>query len=100
MSGEDKAAGEVVQGSLGSFLKGSGGSAFGWVSLGASLLSGSSINKSGASGQAESGAAFFNAQNDGGIKKPFLALDNPVSVLIAAGVVIGAVYLVKKMRGK
>lgn len=78
----------------------SGSSPFSWVSLGVSLLSGSSLNKSGAAGQAESGAAWFQAQNSGGIKKPLVALDNPGSVLIAAGVVVGAVYLIKKLRGK
>lgn len=79
-----------------------GATPYGWAAMGVSLLSGSSVNKSGATGQSDgqSGLAWFEAQNNGGIKKPLLALDNPVSVLVAAGVVIGAVYLVKKMRGK
>lgn len=77
-----------------------GATPFGWVSLGARLLSGSSMDKSGAFAQTESGAAWFQAKNSGGIKKPVLALDNPGSVLVAAGVVVGAVYLFKKLRGK
>jgi len=77
-----------------------GASPFGWVSLGASLLSGSSMDKSGAFAQTESGAAWFQAQNSGGIKKPLLALDNPASVLVAAGLVVAAVYVIKKLRGK
>lgn len=79
-----------------------GASPFGWVSLGASLLSGSSIKKSGATGQtdSQSGLSWFQAQNSGGIQKPLLALDNPGSVLLAAGVVVGLVYVIKKFRGK
>lgn len=81
-------------------LSATGATPFGWVSLGASLLSGSSINKSGAFAQTESGTAWFQAQNSGGIKKPILALDNPASVLVAAGLVVAAVYVIKRLRGK
>ncbi len=106
MSGEESAGSgapaEVVPGALAQFFSGSGASPFGWVSLGASLLSGSSLNKSGATGQtdAQSGVSWFQAQNSGGIKKPVLALDNPGSVMVAAGVVVGLVYVIKRFRGK
>lgn len=81
-------------------LAATGATPFGWVSMGVSLLKGLGggikIEKSGATSQAEGGYAQFLAENKGGIKSPFIELDNPAHVAIASVGVVLIVYAVKK----
>jgi hypothetical protein len=73
-----------------------GSTPFGWVALGAKLLSGTSINKSAAAADAQGGFGQFTAENKGGISSALIEFDNPVHVAIASVAVVALVYVVKK----
>ncbi len=64
-----------------------------------SMLSGSSINKSGAQGSAASGFAMFDAENEQTYKRPMLDFSNPISVLIMSVSVVALVWAYKKYKG-
>lgn len=64
-----------------------------------SMLSGSSINKSGGGASAASGFAFFEGENTQEYARPLFDLSSIRGVLLASGLVVLTVYAYKKFKG-
>lgn len=64
-----------------------------------SMLSGSSINKSGGGASAASGFAFFEGENTQDYARPLFDLSSIRGVLLASGLVVLTVYAYKKFKG-
>ena len=64
-----------------------------------SMLSGSSINKSGAQSSTGSGFAMFEGENTQEYKRPLLDFSNPISVVIMSAGVVALVWAYKKYKG-
>jgi len=64
-----------------------------------SMLSGSSINKSGGGASSASGLAFFEGENTQDYARPLFDLSSIRGVLLASGLVVLTVYAYKKFKG-
>jgi len=64
-----------------------------------SMLSGSSVNKSGGGASAASGFAFFEGENNQDYARPLFDLSSIRGVLLASGLVVLTIYAYSKYKG-